>query len=231
MAINKITATEGNWLFNGEGFAKEVSGFGDLSKWSEVTDDYKTQWEAEHANPEVPEIGGNFLTEVPDDGKVYGRTYGEWVEDEDGAVYELIEDITLEEAVQKIVRRTEPDGTPYNFKRMMVYLKKPSTAIGTSYRQVFFIDKSFMDYDIHSFSIMANVTDDHLTLTTAKNRNGYWHTEMACQNINGVGRPFYGNIDLLQVTEDNNRILGYQVSCRESVLFEAGTNIKIYGIR
>ena len=53
MAINKITATEGKWLFNGEGFAKEVSGFGDLSKWSEVTDDYKTQWEAEHANPEI----------------------------------------------------------------------------------------------------------------------------------------------------------------------------------
>lgn len=44
--------------------------------------------------------GGNFLTEVPDDGKVYGRTHGEWVEDEDGAVYELIEDITIEEAVQ-----------------------------------------------------------------------------------------------------------------------------------
>lgn len=61
MAINKITATEGNWLFNGEGFAKEVSGFGDLSKWSEVTDDYKTQWEAEHANPEVPEIGGGGI--------------------------------------------------------------------------------------------------------------------------------------------------------------------------
>lgn len=58
MAINKITATEGKWLFNGEGFAKEVSGFGDLSQWSEVTDDYKTQWEAEHANPEIPEIGG-----------------------------------------------------------------------------------------------------------------------------------------------------------------------------
>lgn len=36
------------WLFNGEGFAKEVSGFGDLSKWEEVSDDFKTQWEEEH---------------------------------------------------------------------------------------------------------------------------------------------------------------------------------------
>lgn len=61
MAINKITATEGNWLFNGETFAKEVSGFGDLSKWSEVTDGYKTQWEAEHANPEIPEIDGEGI--------------------------------------------------------------------------------------------------------------------------------------------------------------------------
>ena len=66
MAINKITATEGNWLFNGEGFAKEVSGFGDLSKWSEVTDDYKTQWEAEHANPEIPEIGGDNVSSEPE---------------------------------------------------------------------------------------------------------------------------------------------------------------------
>lgn len=61
MAINKITATEGKWLFNGEGFAKEVSGFGDLSQWEEVTDDYKTQWEAEHANPEIPEIDGEGI--------------------------------------------------------------------------------------------------------------------------------------------------------------------------
>ena len=35
-------------LFNGEGFAKQVSGFGDLSKWEEVTYDFKTQWESEH---------------------------------------------------------------------------------------------------------------------------------------------------------------------------------------
>ena len=41
-------------LFNGEGFAKQVSGFGDLSKWEEVTDDFKTKWEAEHP-VELPE--------------------------------------------------------------------------------------------------------------------------------------------------------------------------------
>ena len=42
------------WLFNGESFAKKVSGFGDLSKWQEVTDEYKAQWEAEHP-VELPE--------------------------------------------------------------------------------------------------------------------------------------------------------------------------------
>ena len=46
--MNTLKAKEGNWLFNGEGFAKQVSGFGDLSKWQEVTDEYKAQWEAEH---------------------------------------------------------------------------------------------------------------------------------------------------------------------------------------
>ena len=52
--MNTLKATEGNWLFNGEGFAKEVSGFGDLSKWEEITEEFKTQWEAEHSI-EIPE--------------------------------------------------------------------------------------------------------------------------------------------------------------------------------
>lgn len=46
--MNTIQAQEGMWLFNGESFVKKVSGFGDLSKWQEVTDEYKAQWEAEH---------------------------------------------------------------------------------------------------------------------------------------------------------------------------------------
>ena len=46
--MNTIIAKEGMLLFNGESFAKKVSGFGDLSKWEEVTDDFKTQWEIEH---------------------------------------------------------------------------------------------------------------------------------------------------------------------------------------
>ena len=35
-------------LFNGEVFAKQVSGFGDLSKLEEVTEEFKAQLEAEH---------------------------------------------------------------------------------------------------------------------------------------------------------------------------------------
>lgn len=52
--MNTLTAKDGMWLFNGESFAKKVSGFGDLSKWQEVTDEYKAQWEAEHP-VELPE--------------------------------------------------------------------------------------------------------------------------------------------------------------------------------
>lgn len=52
--MNTIIAKEGMWLFNGESFVKKVSGFGDLSKWEEVTEDFKTQWEAEHP-VEMPE--------------------------------------------------------------------------------------------------------------------------------------------------------------------------------
>ena len=52
--MTTIIAKDGMWLFNGESFAKKVSGFGDLSKWEEVTDEYKIQWEAEHPT-ELPE--------------------------------------------------------------------------------------------------------------------------------------------------------------------------------
>ena len=52
--MNTIQAQEGMWLFNGELFAKKVSGFGDLSKWEEVTEEFKVQWEAEHP-VEMPE--------------------------------------------------------------------------------------------------------------------------------------------------------------------------------
>ena len=52
--MTTLIAKDGMWLFNGESFAKKVSGFGDLSKWQEVTDEYKTQWEADHP-VELPE--------------------------------------------------------------------------------------------------------------------------------------------------------------------------------
>lgn len=52
--MNTLIAKGGMWLFNEESFAKKVSGFGDLSKWKEVTDEYKTQWEADHP-VELPE--------------------------------------------------------------------------------------------------------------------------------------------------------------------------------
>lgn len=52
--MNTLIAKDGMWLFNGESFAKKVSGFGDLSKWQEVTNEYKTQWEVEHPI-ELPE--------------------------------------------------------------------------------------------------------------------------------------------------------------------------------
>ena len=52
--MNTIQAQEEMWLFNGESFAKKVSGFGDLSKWEEVTEEFKIQWEEEHPI-EMPE--------------------------------------------------------------------------------------------------------------------------------------------------------------------------------
>ena len=63
--MNTIQAQEGMWLFNGESFAKKVSGSGDLSRWKEVTEEYKTQWEEEHPI-ELPDTGGGNLSNEPE---------------------------------------------------------------------------------------------------------------------------------------------------------------------
>lgn len=59
--MTTLIAKDEMWLFNGESFAKKVSGFGDLSKWQEVTDEYKAQWDAEHPIelPEGMEVANN----------------------------------------------------------------------------------------------------------------------------------------------------------------------------
>ena len=46
--MNTIIAKEGMRLFNGESFEKKVYSFGDLSKWEEITVEFKIQWEKEH---------------------------------------------------------------------------------------------------------------------------------------------------------------------------------------
>lgn len=46
--------------------------------------------------------------------------------------FELIETITLDENVAQIVRNTEPDGTPYNFCKMMVRVKIPASTVFTA---------------------------------------------------------------------------------------------------
>ena len=63
MELNIITAQEGMWLTQSSlkdetlrVFSKKV--YNPTSEWEEVTDEYKIQWEAEHANPEIPEIYG-----------------------------------------------------------------------------------------------------------------------------------------------------------------------------
>ena len=54
--MNTLIAKDGMLLFNGESFARKVAGFGDLSKWEEVTEEYMAQWESEHPFEEDPTL-------------------------------------------------------------------------------------------------------------------------------------------------------------------------------
>ena len=55
----------------------------------------------------------------------------------DDGIYELIETITIEEAISVISRSAEPDGTPYNFKKMCFRCAIAPTSQGASINYTF----------------------------------------------------------------------------------------------
>lgn len=65
------------------------------------------------------EINGK-LTDAPKDGKVYGRSDGEWVGL--GDEWKLIETLTLEEEVSVIEKSIEPNGDAYAFKDIAIII-------------------------------------------------------------------------------------------------------------
>lgn len=170
------------------------------------------------------------MTEVPDDGKVYDRTHGEWVEDEDTPPYDLIEEITLEEDIREFSRSEEPDGTPYNFRRMLVRITKgDKSAFGVSLANYFLFTTLNTNWPFLGLQAVANTAD--ICRAEAINNNNKWAMKVILQHNNGVVRDSLEMPDYIPITKSTERIKKYRCTVASNTPLVAGTKITIYGIR
>lgn len=170
-------------------------------------------------------LGLGNLTEVPNDGKVYGRTHGEWVETLDGRPWELIEEITLEEEISQIIRTEEPDGTPYDFQALMVHIYNGGGAnFGISVRTVVYNKTEEI------LPVLAHCNNAGVARVRFYKRNGYWEGVGYYLNSNGVSYLTAGTERLNSVTEKKN-ITKLAQTISGNNPFKVGTVIKIFAIR
>lgn len=144
--------------------------------------------------------------------------------------YELIEDITITEPVNSITRTTEPNGTPYNFKKVII---AGNFAINSTSYLVIRInrdDRWYQEGDMPYISVPPNtfynfvevldVSEDIVNFKIKNNTNRSssvaW-TERAMPN---------------SILTNGQNIKEIFIPCyRESELFLEGSRFRIFGIR
>ena len=145
--------------------------------------------------------------------------------------YELIETITLTEATASIDRNVEPDGTAYNFKKMIIYMNASLTnktgAFGVNLwdgttlaaRHVAF--GSDMTQTKSDYIMEISVEDGILHQTTpARTDNNYLSSPTKT-----AAATFYGGVKMM------DKISKIQINQYNGIAFTVGTVIKIYGVR
>ena len=176
--------------------------------------------------------GGQLKTETPTaddsaankgyvDGKIAALT----------KKYELIETITLTEATSSIERSVEPDGTAYNFKKLIIYMNASLTdktgAFGVNLwdgttlaaRHVAFgsdMTKTKSDY------IMEISVEDGILHQTTPVRTS---SSYLSSPTNTAAATFYGGVKMM------DKISKIQINQYNGIAFTVGTVIKIYGVR
>ena len=178
------------------------------------------------------ETGGQLKTETPTaddsaankgyvDGKIAALT----------KKYELIETITLTEATSSIERSVEPDGTAYNFKKLIIYMNASLTnktgAFGVNLwdgttlaaRHVAF--GSDMTQTKSNYIMELSVEDGILHQTApARPDNDYLSTVTKT-----AAATFYGGVKMM------DKISKITINQYNGIAFAVGTVIKIYGVR
>ena len=145
--------------------------------------------------------------------------------------YELIETITLTEATASIDRNVEPDGTAYNFKKLIIYMNASLTNKtgafgvnlwdGTTLAAQHVAFGSDMTQTKSDYIMEISVEDGILHQTTPA-RTDYSYLSSPTKT---AAETFYGGVKMM------DKISKITINQYNGITFAAGTVIKIYGVR
>lgn len=190
------------------------------------------QQAAEILQPDVNQIKGDLANKLPKS----PANWEPWTAEEQVEArerigidepYELIDSFTIdEESVRYVNREVEPDGTAYNFKKVMVCI----TSYNTNMRGLCRIvschrndnDKFNIDYSAMFFNSGYNKT-----YVFCEKQNGFWFADAVISHTNGVTRSVYSEVDTRNTAY--NLITGLRIQFNDN--FIVGTKIEIYGVR
>ena len=145
--------------------------------------------------------------------------------DVDEGMYELIETIEVTEA--EVIRRdNEPDGTPYNFKRVFIQIE--TTATNFTLLRLFFRTSSNFEITTHDFSAFSNKTQLQRSWCEIYPNCGWWTN----RQISWTQYTGYSTVQ--------EQAVGFKVSTEEAPTIQRiwtttsatpNTTIKIWGVR
>lgn len=141
--------------------------------------------------------------------------------------FELIDTITLDENVAQIVRNTEPDGTPYNFCKMMVRVKVPASTVFTAGFASELIADTFYFYG--PFSESTQYICQIILLLEI--RNGRVFGNMTESVGSGHTASSYRGTVNLSGNLIKNTIDVFRMKTYSSSGIPSGVEISIYGVR
>ena len=145
--------------------------------------------------------------------------------------YELIETITLTEATSSIERSVEPDGTAYNFKKLIIYMNASLTNKTGAFGVNLWDGTTLAAQHVAFGSDMTQTKSDYIMEISVE--DGILHqTTPARTDYSYLASPtktaavtFYGGVKMM------DKISKIQINQYNGIAFTVGTVIKIYGVR
>lgn len=177
----------------------------------------------------TPKLGVDYYT--PEDVEAIVADATARVEASMGGTYELVEEITTTEDLTQIDRTAWPDGTPYNFKEMIVKCEYAVAAGTNGQVNVVFQNRTSGNWvTLGTTSGQALNTKKMYQWHHCYNRYGFWNAQ------HGYSASVYASavyqMSGYAAVINNLSIDGLNIKATNSAIpLPAGTNIKIYGVR